>query len=45
MILTKIWYKIYDNKLLANGKILKTWKHYLKNCKYEEVILINYNNL
>ena len=44
MILTRIWYKIDDGKLLAIIEIFKTWKHYLKSYKYEIIILIDYNN-
>ncbi len=45
MILAETWYKIHNGKLLAIVKIFKTWKHYLEGCKYEVVILIDYNNL
>ena len=45
MILIKIWYKIYTNKLLAIIKIFKTWHYYLKSCKYKILIFINYNDL
>ncbi len=38
-------YKSYDNELLAIVEAFKTWKHYLESCKYEVLMLIDYNNL
>ena len=37
-------YKTHDSELLAIIEAFKTWKHYLKGCKYEVFILINHNN-
>ena len=45
MIPIEIYYKTYDNKLLAIIKVFKTWKHYLKDSKYKVFILLDYNNL
>ena len=39
MILAETWYEIYEGKLLAIIKTFKTWKYYLKECKYEVLIL------
>lgn len=44
MIFAKIYYKTYNNELKAIIKTFKTWKYYLKDCKYEVLILIDYNN-
>ena len=38
-------YETYHGELLAIVKVFKTWKHYLKDCKHEVLILIDYNNL
>ena len=43
MILVKITYKTYNNKLFAIIKVFKTWYSYLKSWKYEVVVLIYYN--
>lgn len=45
MILIRIWYETYNDKLLAIVKVFKTWRHYLEGYKYEVFILIDYNNL
>ena len=45
IILAKIHYKTYSNKLLAIVKAFETWRRYLKDCKYEFLIFTNYNNL
>ncbi len=44
MILAETWYKTYNGKLLAIIEALKTWKHYLKGCKHEVLVLTNHNN-
>lgn len=44
MVIAKIWYKIYNNKLLAIVKIFKIWHYYLKCYQYKVFALINYNN-
>ena len=45
MILVKTWYETYDGKLLAIIEVFKRWRHYLKGCKYEVLILTDHNNL
>ncbi len=45
MIPAKTWYKIHNQELLAIVKVFKTWRHYLKGCKYEVLVLTNHNNL
>ena len=44
MIPAETRYKTHDGKFLAIVEIFKTWRHYLKGCKYEVLILTNYNN-
>ncbi len=44
MILAETRYKTYNNELLAIIEAFKTWRYYLEDCKYEALILINYNN-
>ena len=39
------WYETHDRKLLASVEAFKTWRHYLKGCKYEVFILTDYNKL
>ena len=45
MIPAETWYKTYDGKLLAIVKAFKTWRHYLKGCKHEVLVLTDHNNL
>ena len=45
MILTETQYETHNSELLAIVKIFKTWKHYLKGCKYEVFMLTDHNNL
>ena len=45
MIPAKTQYKTYNGKLLAIVEAFKTWRHYLKGCKYEVFIFTDYNNL
>ena len=45
MISAKTWYKTHNGELLAIIKALKTWRHYLKGCKHEVLVLTNHNNL
>ena len=45
MISAEIRYKIYDGELLAIVKAFKTWRHYLKGCKHEVLVLTGHNNL
>ena len=44
MILAEIRYKTYDSKLLAIVKAFKLWRHYLKDCKHEILVLTDHNN-
>lgn len=45
MISAKTWYKTHDNELWAIIEAFKTWRHYLKSCKYEVLDLTDCNNL
>ena len=45
MILAETQYKTQDGELLAIVEAFKTWRHYLEDCKYEVLVLTNYNNL
>ena len=45
MIPAKTKYKTYDIELLAIVKAFKTWRHYLKDCKYKVLVLTDHNNL
>ncbi len=45
MIPTETQYKTHDQELLAIIEAFKTWRHYLKGCKYEVLVLTDYNNL
>ncbi len=45
IILAETWYETYDGELLAIVEAFKTWKHYLEDCKYEALVLIDHNNL
>ena len=45
MILAKTYYKMHDAELLAIVKVFRNWRHYLKGCKYEVLLLTNHNNL
>ncbi len=45
MIPAETRYKTYDQELLAIVEAFKTWRHYLEGCKYEVLVLTNYNNL
>ena len=38
-------YKTHDAELLAIVEAFKTWRHYLKGCKYEVLVLTDHNNL
>ncbi len=41
MISAETLYKTYNSELLAIVETFKKWKHYLKGCKYEVLILTN----
>ena len=45
MIPAKTRYKTHDGELLAIIEAFKTWRHYLKDCKYEVLVLTDHNNL
>ncbi len=45
IISTLLRYKTYDGKLLIIIERFKTWRHNLEGCKYEVLILTDYNNL
>ena len=45
MISAETWYETYNGKLLAIIEAFKTWRHYLEGCKYEVLVLTDYNNL
>ena len=45
MIPAETRYKIYDGEFLAIIEAFKIWRHYLKGCKHEVLILTDHNNL
>ena len=45
MIPVEIRYETHNSELLAIVKAFKTWRHYLKSCKPEVLVLTNHNNL
>ena len=45
MIPAKTRYETHDNELLAIVEVFKTWRHYLKGCKHEVLVLTDHNNL
>ena len=45
MISAESWYETHDGEFLAIIEAFKTWRHYLKRCKHEVFVLIDYNNL
>ena len=45
MISAETQYETYNIELLAIVEVFKIWKHYLKNCKYEVLVLADPNNL
>ena len=45
MIPAKTRYEIHNGELLAIVEAFKTWRYYLKGCKYEIFVLIDHNNL
>ena len=45
MIPAQTRYETHDGELLAIVKAFKTWRHYLKSCKHEILVLTDHNNL
>lgn len=45
MILIDTQYNTHNSKLLTIIEVFQTCCHYLEGCKYEVLMLINYNNL
>ena len=45
MILLEIRFEAHDQKLLAIVEAFKTSCHYLESCKFEVLVLTDYNNL
>ncbi len=45
MIPAETQYETHDGELLAIVEAFKTWKHYLKGCKHEVLVLTDHNNL
>ena len=45
MILAETRYETYNGELLAIVEAFKTWRHYLKGCKHEVLVLTDHNNL
>ncbi len=45
MIPAETRYETYDGELLAIVEAFKTWRHYFTSCKYEVLMLTDYNNL
>ncbi len=44
MIPAETQYETHDGKLLAIVEVFKTGRHYLEGCKYEVLVLTDYNN-
>ncbi len=45
MIPAETWYETHNQELLAIVEAFKTWRHYLKGCKYEVLVFTDHNNL
>ncbi len=45
MIFAETRYETHNQELLAIVEAFKTWRHYLKGCKYEFLVLTDHNNL
>ena len=45
MIPAESRYKTHNSEHLAIVEAFKTWRHYLEGCKYEVLVLTDYNNL
>ncbi len=44
MIPAESQYETHNDEILAIVEVFKTWKHYLKSCKHEVLVLTDYNN-
>ena len=45
LILTEQWYNIHNREILAIMKMLKQWRAYLQEIKYQTIIKSDYKNL
>ncbi len=45
IILPETWCETHNGELLAIVEAFKTWRHYLKGCKHEVLVLTDHNNL
>ena len=45
MIPAETRYETHNSELLAIVEAFKTWRHYLKGCKHEVLVLTDHNNL
>ena len=45
MIPSETRYETHNAELLAIVEAFKNWCHYLEDCQYEVLVLINHNNL
>ena len=45
MISVETWYETHNGELLVIVEAFKIWRHYLKGCKHEVLVLTDYNNL
>ena len=45
MIPAETRYETHDQELLVIVKAFKNWRHYLKDCKYEVLVLTDHKNL
>ncbi len=45
MIPVETQYETHNQEFLAIVEAFKTWRHYLKGCKYEVFFLTDHNNL
>ena len=45
MIPVETWYETHNQELPAIFEAFKTWRHYLKDCKFEILVLTDHNNL
>ncbi len=45
MISAETRYKTQNQELLVIVEAFKTWRHYLKRCKYKVLVFTDHNNL